>query len=333
MSAPKIVITQDGLDVIDRFLARSAPTGADAAAWLNGTAETQPARLRRPNRHERRSQFVRYRPQRSPDRQKSYERRHRLAFSGPMPPHLAARFTVGEMACLRVVSDEHRAKGFCDLDLNQIAARAGVARKTAQRALRHAGPGSNQKWAKKGEGLLTIEERRPKGRRKHFPNLVRITSPEWLTWLKRRPDGAQMKTGQSSPTTVKTIDNDVVLLRETTSNDEGPQSGHPSKEAIAFATELASISGHRLNRLPQSWLDTNPAQVVQTWINSLIDVGATLKGDPIAMLRLIAQDVMRRKPDPEPPRSPRYFSPTVRQVVDNHIRARTMPLPLAKVAA
>jgi hypothetical protein len=44
--------------------------------------------------------------QRSPDRQASIERRRRLAASGPLPPVMAARFTVSELAVLRIVGDE-----------------------------------------------------------------------------------------------------------------------------------------------------------------------------------------------------------------------------------
>jgi hypothetical protein len=199
-----------------------------------------------------------------------------------------------------------------------------VCRKTAQRALRQAGPGSTDE---KGEGLLTIEERRPKGCRKHLPNMVRITSPEWLAWIARRSARAQIKTGHSCPTTVTRLVDDGSSSAQTLANAERPQSGQPSKEAVAFSTELASIAGHRLKSLPQSWIDANPAQVVQTWINELVAVRCDQERSPIAMLRLIASDVMRRKPDPQPPRSPRYFAPTVRQVVSNFLRARTMPVP------
>ena len=47
------------------------------------------------------------REQRSPDRQASYDRRHRLAYSGVMPPHLAARLTISDMAVMRIVADEY----------------------------------------------------------------------------------------------------------------------------------------------------------------------------------------------------------------------------------
>ena len=47
-----------------------------------------------------------------------------LAASGPMPPALAAHFTVGQLAVLRIVGDEVRANGSCALTLAEIGARA-----------------------------------------------------------------------------------------------------------------------------------------------------------------------------------------------------------------
>ena len=78
------------------------------------------------------------RPQRSPDRQASIERRRRLVASGPLPPPLAARFTWGEIAVMRIVGNECRAHGCCFLHIDAIAARAGVHRTTVQNALREA---------------------------------------------------------------------------------------------------------------------------------------------------------------------------------------------------
>jgi hypothetical protein len=82
------------------------------------------------------------RPQRSPDRQASIERRRRLVASGPLPPPLAARFTWGEIAVMRIVGDECRVHGCCTLHIDAIAARAGVHRTTVQNALREAQAGS-----------------------------------------------------------------------------------------------------------------------------------------------------------------------------------------------
>jgi hypothetical protein len=110
----------------------------------------------------------------SPDRAASRDRRRLLACSGPMPPALAARFTTGQLAVLRIVADEVAAKGVCGLCIDAIAARAGVCRRLAQAAIRLAA----------GDGLLTVEERRHEGR-KNSPNLVRIISREWQAWMRR----------------------------------------------------------------------------------------------------------------------------------------------------
>lgn len=115
----------------------------------------------------------------APDRQASLERRRRLAASGVMPPALAARFTVGELAALRIVADEVRARGACRLTLGEIAARAGVGVTTARRGLREAA----------GQGLLTLEERR-RHRRPNLANVARIVSRDWLAWIARAAKAA-----------------------------------------------------------------------------------------------------------------------------------------------
>jgi hypothetical protein len=112
--------------------------------------------------------------QRSPDRQRSLERRRTLAASGPMPPRLASMFTTGELAVLRLVADEVRTRGLCALTVPELAARAGVCRRTAQVAIRQAA----------ALGLLTVQERRQQGRL-NLSNILRIVSTEWLSWLKK----------------------------------------------------------------------------------------------------------------------------------------------------
>lgn len=109
----------------------------------------------------------------SPDRRASLERRRLLAASGVMPPALASRFTVGELAALRIVADEVRDKGACRLPLGAIAARAGIGATTARNGLREAA----------AQGLLTIEERRRRG--PNLPNVVRVISAEWIAWIVR----------------------------------------------------------------------------------------------------------------------------------------------------
>jgi hypothetical protein len=116
----------------------------------------------------------RHRPyrQHSPDRAASVERRRQLAASGPLPPHLAARFTTCELAALKVIADEIMAKGYCDLTIAEIAARAG----TCERTVRYA-----TKWADR-YGLISVTHR-PRVGQKNLTNIIRIKSPEWLAWL------------------------------------------------------------------------------------------------------------------------------------------------------
>src|ERR671912_2498698 len=112
--------------------------------------------------------------QRAPIRSVAIARRRHLVASGPMPPSLACKFTVGELAALRIVTDEVREKGHCDRTLGEIAARAGVCRSIVKNAIRAAA----------AMGLLTVQERRREGR-KNLSNVVRIVSREWHLWIKR----------------------------------------------------------------------------------------------------------------------------------------------------
>jgi hypothetical protein len=122
--------------------------------------------------------------QRSPDRQRSITRRRQLAASGPMPPSLAAQFTTGELAVLRIVADEVSKSGQCSRTLPEIAARAGVSDTTARKAIRLAAR----------LGLLTIEERR-RHNRPNLANAVRVVSAEWAAWIRHgqrsRRDGRE----------------------------------------------------------------------------------------------------------------------------------------------
>src|SRR3954464_11721425 len=112
--------------------------------------------------------------QRASQRPVAIARRRHLAASGPMPPALACKFTVSELAVLRIVGDEVRRHGQCARCVDELAARAGVCRRMVQNAIREAAR----------LGLLPIEERRRDGRR-NLPNVVRIVSKEWTTWLAR----------------------------------------------------------------------------------------------------------------------------------------------------
>ena len=116
----------------------------------------------------------------------SMERRRRWAASGALPPALAARFTLAEVAVLAVLAAEHRKGGDCRLTNKEIADVAGVCLTSVKNALR----------AARALNLLSIEERRLTAFR-NDSNVVRITSPEWRAWLRLRGAG---KTVPPSPT-------------------------------------------------------------------------------------------------------------------------------------
>ena len=184
-----------------------------------------------------------------------------------------------------------------------------MCRKTAQRATQKA----------RDERLISIEERPVRGQR-HKPNLIRITSFEWLKWLRRPKDRPKQsnKTDQLVgggehfvPPTDKTLTDDLVELNKTETPSH--QSGQPTKEAMAFADELVSIAGYKRATTPDSWLKSNPPQVVQVWLNELGKYELEIRRRPVEVLRMIAMQVMERKRsrDPSPPYSPRYIGPEI----------------------
>jgi hypothetical protein len=135
----------------------------------------------------------------SPDRAASQARRRRLAASGPMPPALAAHFTVGQLAVLRIVGDEVRANGSCALTLAEIGARAGVCLTTARDAVRAAA----------SDGLLVIEERR-RNRAPNLANVVRIVSREWRVWLMKTRERASKALGATDSKAFKPFETRAV---------------------------------------------------------------------------------------------------------------------------
>jgi len=116
--------------------------------------------------------------QRSPDRQRSIERRRRLAASEPLLPQLASRFTTGELAVLRIVGDEVKAHG--------ERARYSSMQLRLGRAL--AGPPLKTQCVRRVRGLVTVQERRRRGQ-PSLTNIVRVISAEWRTWLRLGPKG------------------------------------------------------------------------------------------------------------------------------------------------
>jgi len=111
-----------------------------------------------------------------PERRERILRRRRVAASGALPPKIACHFSTAELAALAVVVAEVRERGACTLPLAAIAARAGCSRTSVQNALR----------AAVRLGLVTVEERRRRWNR-NAPNVVKIVSADWLTWIARGP--------------------------------------------------------------------------------------------------------------------------------------------------
>src|SRR3712207_5853415 len=144
-----------------------------------------------------------------------------------MPPALACKFTVSELAVLRIVGDEVRQHGHCAQCVDEIAARAGVCRSMVKNAIRTAAR----------LGLLTVEERRREGRR-NLPNVVRIVSKEWTTWLAR---GGRSTHPQAEPLigckNVRPTDNSYKNQRLRT-----------SEPVIAALRQQADSAAHHQNR-------------------------------------------------------------------------------------
>ena len=112
--------------------------------------------------------------QRSPDRRASLLRRRQHAYTGPLPPSLAANFTPGELAVLKIVGDECLAHGACDRSRNEIGARAGVSMTIVKRAIRYA----------ERDSLIKVV-RRPRPGRKNLTNIITIIRADWIDWLSK----------------------------------------------------------------------------------------------------------------------------------------------------
>src|SRR3954452_9511690 len=137
----------------------------------------------------------------------SLERRRRWAASGALPPALASRFTTAETAVLAVVAAEHQKHGRCTLVIDHIAALAGVGRTTVKNALREA----------QRQSLIRTEERRLSAWR-NAPNIVTLTSPEWLSWLRLRTRGVG---SNPQPPRIRESNKDASVRRNRTGAADG----------------------------------------------------------------------------------------------------------------
>ena len=122
---------------------------------------------------------------------------------------------LAKVAVLRIVADEHRDRGGCDRSVDEIAARAGVCRRTVQNALRHA----------ERLGLVSITERRRDSAR-NLPNIVRVVSREWLAWIEHR-GRTNVRHGHAS---VPTARHGVPHV----SHGIGCRTVHPTDKACSF---------------------------------------------------------------------------------------------------
>jgi hypothetical protein len=113
-------------------------------------------------------------PQRSPDKQRSIERRRKLADAAPIPLEHRHKFTTCEKAAVNVIAREIGRAGACVLPLARIAAQAGTCKervRSAQKKMRDCGL------------AFTIERRRCG--QKSLTNLTRALSKEWGIYLRR----------------------------------------------------------------------------------------------------------------------------------------------------
>ncbi len=169
MAAPRMKLAEVG-EMMWRAWAAGQVTDADAEELSNliATRKALPAPEKPTQRR------VGSRPRSSA----SMERRRSWAAAGRLPSSLAAQFTLAEQAVLAVLAVEVTKRGACSLAIGHIAALAGVCATTVKNALR----------AAHSLGLIRIEERRLTAWR-NLPNLISITSPEWLSWLRLGPKG------------------------------------------------------------------------------------------------------------------------------------------------
>jgi hypothetical protein len=164
----------------------------DEASWLAATLQASRTSNRPPPTvgaalRTNKLTFKRAPYQRSPNRAASVGRRRLLAASGPMPPALAQNYTTCELAVLKILADEVSAKGYCALDIAQIAARAGVCKSTVRNATR----------AAEMDCLIKVL-RRPRPGLKHLTNIITIIRAEWKQWVASRPR-RRVSSGNAAP--------------------------------------------------------------------------------------------------------------------------------------
>jgi len=128
--------------------------------------------------------------QRTPDRVRALVRRRKLAWrSNAMPDSMRMQLTESERAFANLIREHHERHGHFELCHDVAAALIGCCAKTVQRA----------QHALRRLGWISVDHRPQPGRQKHLPNVVRIVSREWLTWIARGP--RRIESGHSCPAT------------------------------------------------------------------------------------------------------------------------------------
>lgn len=138
---------------------------------------------------------VRRLPCTSPDRIKSRNRRRILSRGSSMPDTMRAAYTEGEAAVMAVIGGEVKRRGYCDLPIDAIAAKAGVSRTTVQNAIRQASA-SVDATGKKLSPHVSVEHR-PQPGRKNLTNVIRIVSSAWMAWIRRSIGFKTLNTSKS----------------------------------------------------------------------------------------------------------------------------------------
>lgn len=129
------------------------------------------------------------------DRARSRQRKRMMGGDGRLPNTIRHWFTEGERAVLSVIADEVKRRGKCELPVEKIAAKAGVSIRLVQYAIATASNGSKEILDRKRKGepvppLLISVERRPRKGARSLPNLIKIVSREWMSWLSYQPSEA-----------------------------------------------------------------------------------------------------------------------------------------------
>jgi hypothetical protein len=160
-------VSQDLLALLELTRPELTPAEREAIVAATPDAVANPATARASQKPARSRSGSRARTVASTARRRSW------AFCGLLPPQLAARFSLAEVAVLSVVAAEVKKRKACNLTVGHLAAVAGVSETTVRNAIREA----------RALALVTVEEKR-RTAWMSYPNTIRIVSDAWALWLR-----------------------------------------------------------------------------------------------------------------------------------------------------